>query len=66
MTTKELKKHIASCAGGAIAGLLLAWGIFRWEFKEFLFKGVVLLPPPQVIMLTMLYLGHKETHKEEK
>ena len=46
MTTKELKKHIASCAGGAIAGLLLAWGIFRWEFKEFLFKSVVLLPPP--------------------
>jgi len=38
---------------------------FRWEFKEFLFKSVVLLSP-QVIMLTMLYLGHKETHKEEK
>ncbi len=65
MTTKELKKHIALCAAGAIAGLLLAWGIFRWEFKEFLFKSVVLLTP-QVIMLTMLYLGHKETHKEEK
>ena len=65
MTTKELEKHIALCAVGAIAGLLLAWGIFRWEFKEFLFKSVVLLTP-QAIMLTMLYLGHKETHKEEK
>ena len=65
MTTKELKKYIALCAGSAVVGLLLAWGIFRWEFKEFLLKSVVLITP-QVIMLTMLYLGHKETHKEEK
>jgi hypothetical protein len=65
MTTKELKKYIALSAGGAVVGLLLAWGIFRWEFKEFLLKSVVLIAP-QVIMLTMLYLGHKETHKEEK
>ena len=65
MTTKELKKYIAFGASGAILGLLLAWGIFRWEFKEFLIKGAVLLTP-QIIMITMLYLGHKETHKEEK
>ena len=65
MTTKELQKYIALCAGGAVVGLLLAWGIIRWEFKEFLFKSVVLITP-QVIMLTMLYLGHKKTHKEEK
>lgn len=62
---KKLRKYIAYCAVGAIIGLLIALGIFRWEFKEFLVKGVILIVP-LLVMLTMVYMGYRETHKREK